>query len=78
MNRQIICKHNPGSYFSPIYLIIDREVTIIGSLSKSGIEKLLERSLLQVIDNAKIIEEYFFSEIIITGVERHTYYSLGG
>jgi hypothetical protein len=73
----VICKHNPETYSSPIYLIIDEEVTAIGILTKTGISKLLQYELIELIESTEIIEKYFFSELIIKGVQNHIYFSLG-
>lgn len=71
----LICKHNPKANFSPVYLIMDKEVIVLGSLSEIGLNKLIELNTLCLIDSVEIIEKFFFSEAIISGVQNHIYYS---
>lgn len=74
----IILKHNPKSAFSPIYMVDEGIVTPIGVLDYTAITGVLqEKKILDPIDQADIIETFFFSPILMAEVSKHEYYYVG-
>jgi hypothetical protein len=73
----VILKHNPKDAFSPIYIVDNGDVTPIGVLSAEAINGILqEKKLLEAIDQADLIEGFYFSKILMKEVSKHHFYYL--
>ncbi|HEY0029173.1 MAG TPA: hypothetical protein VGC65_00330 [Bacteroidia bacterium] len=74
----IILKHNPKKGFSPIYLVDEGKTTPIGCLSDEAITGILkDKNILEAIDQATFIEQFYFSELLMNEVSKNHYYYLG-
>lgn len=77
----IIIKHKTGSFSAVAHLISSHRsrlsvLRVIGFFDGSAIDEMLKSGAIEVIDNAKIIEKYYFSPSIMQDVNQSQYYKL--
>lgn len=74
----IILKHNPKKAFSPIYMVDEGIVTPIGVLDYTAITGVLqEKKILEPIDIATFIDQFFFSPVLMVEANKHEFYYVG-
>lgn len=77
----IIIKHKVGSFSAVAHLVSTEQTKlsvarVVGFFDGSAIDEMKKQGVIEEVNQAKIIEQYYFSPSIIQDVNQSQYYKL--